>query len=109
MHAIGGRSERDIDAVVDHEGHAGWRKRRLDRPRRLDHVPGVAVLVAQLHERRAALDNAPRERDEVMPAGAFGIDDGVEAEVDRLHTAHATAPFPAAVPVGRLEMTARPA
>jgi hypothetical protein len=44
-----------------------------------------------------------------VPAGAVGIDDGVETKVDRLHVAHAPAPFPSAAPVDRLEMTARPA
>ena len=48
----------------------------------LDHGAGFAVLVAQLNERRAALGAQPRQFGEIAPAGAFGIDDGIEAEID---------------------------
>jgi len=46
---------------------------------------GVAMLVPQLHQRRAALRDQPRENCEIAPPGAFGIDEGIEAKVDAHH------------------------
>ena len=54
----------------------------LDRARRLDHGAGLAHLVAQLHERRAALGAQPRQLGKIVAAGALGIDNGVEAKID---------------------------
>ena len=85
MHAVGTRRQRDIDAVVDDERHVEWRQRRLDRPRGGDHRPRVVLLVAQLHQGGAARGDAPGEIGEVAAAGALGIDDGVEADVDGFH------------------------
>ncbi len=82
MHAVGAGGERHVDAVVDDERHRERRQRRLDRAGRRDHRPRFAALVAQLQQSRPALGDAAREIDEIVPAGALGIDDGVEAEVD---------------------------
>ena len=81
MHAVGAGGERHIDPVVDEERHCG-RQRGLDRARALDHRAGLAHLVAQLHERRAARGHAAREVGEVMAAGHLRIDDGINAQVD---------------------------
>ncbi len=85
MHAVGAYRERDIDAVVDNERHVERRQRRLDRARGGDHRARVVVLVAQLHQGRAASGDAPGEIGEIATAGALGIDDGVEADIDVFH------------------------
>ncbi len=84
MNAVGARGERHVDAIVDHERNAERGERSLDRARRRDHRPRVARLVAQLHQRRPALCGEAGEFDQVAAAGAFRIDDGVQAQIERL-------------------------
>ena len=79
------RGERHVDAIIDDERNAERGERGLDRARRRDHRPGVALLVAQLHERRPALRDQAREFDQVAPAGTLRIDDGVQAQIERLY------------------------
>ena len=69
VHPVGAGGERHVDAIVDDERDRERRERRLDRPRRLDHCPRVAALVAQLHQRRTALGDAARQIGEIAPAG----------------------------------------
>jgi hypothetical protein len=40
------------------------------------------VFVAQLHERRTALRNEPRQHRGIAPHGMFGIDQSVKAKVN---------------------------
>ena len=61
MHAVGAGRERDIDAIVDHQRHAGAGEHRLNRPRLLDHAPRAPELVAQLDQRRAARHHQARQ------------------------------------------------
>src|SRR5262249_43138569 len=82
MRAVGAGGERDVDAVVDQQRDVERRELRLDRPRARDHAPRVAVLVPQLHQRRAAECDQPREDREIAAARAFGIDEGIEAKVN---------------------------
>ena len=70
MHAVGACRQRHIDAIVDHQRHAERRERRLDGARALDHDARVALLVAQLHQRRAALGEHAREIGKIVTAGS---------------------------------------
>ena len=42
----------------------------------------VAALVAQLHERRPAVRHAAREVGQAVAARVFGIDKGIEAQIN---------------------------
>ena len=77
MDAVGTGGERNIDAVVDDESRTERRQRLFDRPRLFHHGAGVAVLVAQLNERRAALRAEPRQFGKIAAIGALGIDNRV--------------------------------
>jgi hypothetical protein len=48
----------------------------------IDHGAGVALLVAQLHQRGAALRQELRELGQAAAARVLGIDNGIEAEID---------------------------
>ena len=78
-------AKRDVDAIVDHQRHAQRRQRRLDRARPLDHDAGVAHLVAQLDQRRAAFGQHAGEFGQVVAAGALRIDNRVEPQIHRRH------------------------
>ena len=87
MHAVGPRRERHIDPVVDDERHAEWRERGLQGARLFDHVSSVVHLVAQLHEGCPTGRDRAGEINEIMAAGVFRIDNGVEAQVELFHWA----------------------
>ncbi len=91
MHAVRAGSERHIHPVVDDEGHAERRERRLDGARLRDHLAGLAALVAQLQQRRPAFGDAAREVRQAVAARVFRIDNGIEAQID----AHPKLPPPA--------------
>ncbi len=82
MHAVGFGGERDIDAVVDQQRHAEPAPARRVSARASSTMARVrAVLVAQLHQRRAAGD----QRGEIgkrAAAGDGGIDNRIEAQID---------------------------
>ncbi len=84
MHAVGLGRQRHIDAIVDHQRHAGSGEHRMNRARLLDHPPRRAMLVAQLDQRRAARNDHAREVDERAPVRALRIDDRVEAQIDHV-------------------------
>jgi len=84
MHAVGPSGQRHVDAVVDHEWNAERNERGLDRARPLDHAARFARLVAQLHERRPTLRAEARKFDQVAPARALRIDNGVQAQIEQL-------------------------
>src|SRR5258707_520354 len=67
MHAVGLRDQRDIDAVVDDQRNPSAGEHGLDRPRGLDHLARVPMLVAQLDQRRATSDDQPRQFGERTP------------------------------------------
>ena len=83
--AVGAGGERNVDAIVDQQRDVERRQRGLDGPRAIDHAPRVGVLVAQLHQRRAALRDEPREHREIAAVGALGIDQCIEAKVNAHH------------------------
>src|SRR6185312_16275169 len=85
MHAIGSRGQRHVEAVVDDERHTKRSQRLFDGARRCDHGARLAVLVAQLHERGAAFGGEPRQFGKIAAAGALGIDDGIEPQIDAHH------------------------
>src|SRR5262249_17828897 len=85
MRPVGAGGERDVDAVVDQQRDVERRELGLDCPRARDHARAVAILVSQLHQRRAALRDQPRENCEIAPPGVFGIDEGIEAKVNAHH------------------------
>src|SRR5215813_10956231 len=82
MRAVGAGRERNVDTIVDQQRYAERRQRRLDRPRAIDHASRISVLVPQLHQRRAALRDEPRQHREIAAIGAFGIDQCIEAKVN---------------------------
>src|ERR1700691_402016 len=83
MHAVSLGGERHVDAVVDDEGYGERGQCLFDGARPFDHRARFAQLVAQLHQRRPALRAKPRQIGEIAAAGALGIDDGIEAKIDR--------------------------
>ena len=91
MGAVGIGGERHVDAIVDQERHVERRERCLDGTRGLDHRPGFAALVAQLHERRAAGGKHACQVRQGVAARVFGIDDGIKAKID----GHLSLPPPA--------------
>ena len=80
MHAVGFGRERDIDAVIDQQRHAGRLQHVAQGSRFLHHGARAAVLVAQLHQRRAAGDQGS-EIGERPATGDGGIDKRIEAEI----------------------------
>src|ERR671931_2866548 len=82
MRAVGPGRERDVDAVVDQKRHVERREHPLDCPRACQHQPRVAVFVAQLHERRTALRDQPRQHGGIAPERVFGIDKSVKAKIN---------------------------
>ena len=48
VNAVGAGGERDIDAVVDHQRHAGRAEDRFQAAGQLDEVPSGAFLIAKL-------------------------------------------------------------
>ena len=89
MDAVGAHRQRDVDAVVDHQRHAERLERCLDGARPLQHHAGIALLVPQLDQRRAAFGQHPRQVGEVVAAGTLRIDNGIEPHV---HCRHVTLP-----------------
>ncbi len=83
MHAVGLNGERHVDTVVNDERYREWLERRLDRPRRLD-MARVSLRLSRNCTKVAPPSAARRARSaERVSAGPLGVDDGVEAEVDR--------------------------
>ena len=85
MDPVSFRSHRHIDPIVDDQRHAERCQRGLERARLRDHRGGVMHLVTQLHQRRAAGRDRAGKIDEVVAAGVFRIDDGVEAQIELFH------------------------
>ena len=86
MHAVGTRGERHVDPIVDDEGDGDTARATALIARAISTMlPRVALFVAQLQERRPAFGDAARQIGEVAPAGALGIDNGVETQIERLH------------------------
>ena len=81
MHAVGFRSERNVDAIVDEQRDALGLQHGLERARLLDHGAGRAMLVAQLHQRRAACD-ATGQIGKRTAAGNRRVDKGIKPEID---------------------------
>src|SRR6185369_80743 len=73
----------NIDTVIHEQRDVERRERRLDGARALDHGARVTALVAKLDQRRTTLRHQPGKLREVPPARMFGIDQGVEAKIDR--------------------------
>src|SRR5262249_49051767 len=82
MHAIGADRDRHIDAVVDDEGRRKRRQGLSDRPRLLDQYARLGAFVAQLDQRGSSANAPRRQIGELTPAGALGIDDGVETKIE---------------------------
>jgi DNA-binding Lrp family transcriptional regulator len=78
--AVGACSERHIDAVVDDERDGMQRQHPLEHARFGEQAPGIAALVAQLDQRRPALDHRLRQLRQAL-AGNLGIEQRVKAHV----------------------------
>src|SRR5450755_1069907 len=81
MHTIGFGGERDIDAIVDQQRHAGRLQHVAKTARLLHHGTGGAVFIAQLHQGGATGDQ-PGDIHQCAVAGDGRIDKRIEPKID---------------------------
>ena len=78
MHPVCPGGERHIDSIVDDKNDIKGRQNCFYGTRLFDHGAGIAFFVAQLNQRCSTCRNRAGEIEQVVPAGALGIDNGVE-------------------------------
>lgn len=85
VNSLAANLHRDVHAVVDEQRHAVVPRERVQAASRFHHGRLLALLVAVLHARHAALERRLDDRDEVLGAEDRGrrVGDEVHAVVGR--------------------------
>src|SRR5438067_2493033 len=91
MHPVGSARKRNIDAIVDQKRNCETGERRLYLSRPFHQEASWASLIAKLDERGAPLRQQPRKLDEMVAARVLGIDERIEAKIERHYRTRARA------------------
>src|SRR5437879_9425424 len=91
MHPVGSARKRNIDAIVDQKRNCETGEGRFYLSRPFHQEASWASLIAKLHERGAPLRKQPRKLDDMVAVRVLGIDQRIEAKIERHYRTRARA------------------